>query len=165
MNHTMQSNFPPQVPITQASASFPPSTSTLDPSVDPVAMAEQSQQTLNIPSNPNNQPFPSPLQTAAAACAPQSTLSQTQALPQTLNNTSHAEALAVAPPAGNTQAIPQSGAAPVSQSGPDQYPHRIDSLGGPTATAPFLQDFNLVAEAAKRAQMGIVMRDLESVTL
>lgn len=39
------------------------------------------------------------------------------------------------------------------------------SIGGPTATAPFLQDFSLVAEAAKRAQMGIVMRDLESVTL
>ncbi|KAI9040708.1 uncharacterized protein KD926_007789 [Aspergillus affinis] len=36
---------------------------------------------------------------------------------------------------------------------------------GPTATAPFLRDFSLVAEAAKRAQMSVVMRDLESVTL
>ncbi|KAI9934367.1 hypothetical protein AWENTII_008782 [Aspergillus wentii] len=47
----------------------------------------------------------------------------------------------------------------------DTYPHQITGLGGPTATAPFLQDFSLVAEAAKRAQMSVVMRDLESVTL
>ncbi|KAK2737957.1 hypothetical protein FQN57_007311 [Myotisia sp. PD_48] len=35
---------------------------------------------------------------------------------------------------------------------------------GPTATAPFLQDFSLVAEAAKRAQMAVMMRDLENVS-
>jgi hypothetical protein len=35
----------------------------------------------------------------------------------------------------------------------------------PTATTTFLKDFNLVAEAAKRAQMAVVMRDLESVSL
>ncbi|KAK4556999.1 hypothetical protein LTR86_005980 [Recurvomyces mirabilis] len=32
--------------------------------------------------------------------------------------------------------------------------------GGAPATAPFLQDFNLVAEAAKRAQMACLARDL-----
>ncbi|PLN85823.1 hypothetical protein BDW42DRAFT_190586 [Aspergillus taichungensis] len=37
--------------------------------------------------------------------------------------------------------------------------------GGPTATAPFLRDFSLVAEAAKRAQVSVMTRDLESVTL
>ncbi|PGH23083.1 hypothetical protein AJ80_02857 [Polytolypa hystricis UAMH7299] len=37
--------------------------------------------------------------------------------------------------------------------------------GGPTATAPFLQNFCLVAEAAKRAQMAVVVRDLEGVSL
>jgi len=42
---------------------------------------------------------------------------------------------------------------------------RHGPMGGPTATAPFLKDFNLVAEAAKRAQIAVVMRDLESVTL
>ncbi|KAL5364980.1 hypothetical protein BJX96DRAFT_158310 [Aspergillus floccosus] len=47
----------------------------------------------------------------------------------------------------------------------ETYPHAIAGGGGPTATAPFLRDFSLVAEAAKRAQMSIVMRDLESVTL
>ncbi|GES61799.1 hypothetical protein ATEIFO6365_0001017500 [Aspergillus terreus] len=48
----------------------------------------------------------------------------------------------------------------------ETYPHAIaGGGGGPTATAPFLRDFSLVAEAAKRAQMSIVMRDLESVTL
>ncbi|RHZ45661.1 uncharacterized protein CDV56_101655 [Aspergillus thermomutatus] len=45
------------------------------------------------------------------------------------------------------------------------YPHQITGSGGPLATAPFLQDFSLVAEAAKRAQMSVVLRDLESVTL
>jgi hypothetical protein len=42
---------------------------------------------------------------------------------------------------------------------------RHGALGGPTATAPFLKDFNLIAEAAKRAEMAVVMRDLEGVTL
>jgi len=31
--------------------------------------------------------------------------------------------------------------------------------------APFLRDFNLVAEAAKRAQMAVLMRDMEAVGL
>ncbi|KAL5336153.1 hypothetical protein BJX70DRAFT_373648 [Aspergillus crustosus] len=45
------------------------------------------------------------------------------------------------------------------------YPHQITGTGGPTATAPFLRDFSLVAEAAKRAQVAIVTRDLEGVSL
>lgn len=32
-------------------------------------------------------------------------------------------------------------------------------------TSPFLRDFNLVAEAAKRAQMACLMRDLEGVAI
>ncbi|TVY48507.1 hypothetical protein LOCC1_G001220 [Lachnellula occidentalis] len=32
-------------------------------------------------------------------------------------------------------------------------------------TTPFLRDFNLVAEAAKRAQMAVLMRDMEAVGL
>jgi hypothetical protein len=32
-------------------------------------------------------------------------------------------------------------------------------------TSPFLRDFNLVAEAAKRAQMAVLMRDMEAVGL
>lgn len=35
----------------------------------------------------------------------------------------------------------------------------------PTASTPFLRDFNLVAEAAKRAQMAVLMRDMGDVTL
>lgn len=62
------------------------------------------------------------------------------------------------------QSVPRSEVPPANQPAAD-YPHQITGLGGPTATAPFLQDFSLVAEAAKRAQMSIVMRDLESVTL
>ncbi|KAI5370295.1 hypothetical protein Slin15195_G011730 [Septoria linicola] len=37
--------------------------------------------------------------------------------------------------------------------------------GGAPETAPFLQDFNLVAEAAKRAQMACLSRDLDEVGL
>ncbi|KAK3900927.1 hypothetical protein C8A05DRAFT_35424 [Staphylotrichum tortipilum] len=33
------------------------------------------------------------------------------------------------------------------------------------STDPFLKDFTLVAEAAKRAQMAVLMRDFESVGL
>ncbi|KAL3496839.1 hypothetical protein BJX62DRAFT_232031 [Aspergillus germanicus] len=50
-------------------------------------------------------------------------------------------------------------------SNPTLYPHQIAGAGGPAATAPFIRDFSLVAEAAKRAQMAIVTRDLEGVSL
>ena len=36
---------------------------------------------------------------------------------------------------------------------------------GPMATAPFLKDFSLVAEAARRAQMAVMMREMEGVKL
>jgi hypothetical protein len=35
----------------------------------------------------------------------------------------------------------------------------------PSTTTHFLQNFNLVAEAAKRAQMAVLMRDMEAVGL
>ncbi|KAL3466252.1 hypothetical protein BJX64DRAFT_24994 [Aspergillus heterothallicus] len=50
-------------------------------------------------------------------------------------------------------------------SNPTLYPHQIAGAGGPSATAPFIRDFSLVAEAAKRAQMAIVTRDLEGISL
>ena len=53
-----------------------------------------------------------------------------------------------------------------SQSSPQTvYPDQIHSAGGPAATAPFLQDFCLVAEAAKRAEMSVIMRDMEGISL
>jgi hypothetical protein len=36
---------------------------------------------------------------------------------------------------------------------------------GASATAPFLRDFTLVAEAVKRVQMDAVMTEMESITL
>lgn len=48
---------------------------------------------------------------------------------------------------------------------PSSAPVQRAELAGPSATAPFLRDFTLVAEAAKRAQMAVVMRDLEGITL
>ncbi|EAW09908.1 uncharacterized protein ACLA_041260 [Aspergillus clavatus NRRL 1] len=59
---------------------------------------------------------------------------------------------------------PSSSTAPAPASA-DSHPHQPTGSGGPLATAPFLRDFSLVAEAAKRAQMSVVLRDLESVTL
>ncbi|KAL1873780.1 hypothetical protein Plec18167_006298 [Paecilomyces lecythidis] len=48
---------------------------------------------------------------------------------------------------------------------PSSVPAQTSELAGASATAPFLRDFTLVAEAAKRAQMAVVMRDLEGITL
>lgn len=92
-------------------------------------------------------------------------MSQTQPPPQALNDPSRRTGLPVASQGGNAASVPQSKTAPADQSTTAVYPHQVSRVGGPTATAPFLQDFSLVAEAAKRAQMSIVMRDLEGVTL
>ncbi|GAB1726384.1 hypothetical protein NU195Hw_g6591t1 [Hortaea werneckii] len=43
---------------------------------------------------------------------------------------------------------------------PASYVGQRGNEGGVPETAPFLQDFNLVAEAAKRAQMACLERDL-----
>ncbi|KAL4974036.1 hypothetical protein BDW66DRAFT_153202 [Aspergillus desertorum] len=83
------------------------------------------------------------------------------------------------PSAIQTQMLAQSQSQPATSQQPQQdpvhqdtqtshsthYPHQIHGNGGPTATAPFLRDFSLVAEAAKRAQIAIVTRDLEGVSL
>jgi len=49
--------------------------------------------------------------------------------------------------------------APVAQ------PQAQRVMGDANATSPFLRDFNLVAEAAKRAQMAVLMRDMEAIGL
>lgn len=41
----------------------------------------------------------------------------------------------------------------------------MDAPAGSAATAPFLRDFTLVAEAVKRVQMEVVMSEMESITL
>lgn len=65
-----------------------------------------------------------------------------------------------------TQQQPSAFATVASSTGPaPQSSTTSHPTAGPTATAPFLKDFNLVAEAAKRAQMAVVMRDLEGINL
>lgn len=123
-------------------------------------MAAQPQNSLNLSPTQTNPSLA--LQSSSAACAPQTSISQTQTLSQALSS---GPTIPVNTTTSKTQAVPQSGAAATAQPGVENYPHQINGMGGPTATAPFLQDFNLVAEAAKRAQMAVVMRDLESVTL
>ncbi|KKZ61180.1 hypothetical protein EMCG_04229 [[Emmonsia] crescens] len=43
--------------------------------------------------------------------------------------------------------------------------HTSHHNGRGQGTAAFLKDFNLVAEAAKRAQMAVIARDLEGISL
>ncbi|CAG7989078.1 unnamed protein product [Penicillium salamii] len=120
-----------------------PQTSSLQPSKLESTMAAQAQNTIEVASNATRQVFASPLQNACSPSQPLSkAISQNQSAPTANPHTM-----------------------PLNQAPAQNNPLPHIELGGPTATAPFLQDFSLVAEAAKRAQMGIVMRDLESVTL
>lgn len=142
------------------------STSTLTPSSNLSSATSQSQPSnlFNLhPSNSTIQPFTAPL--PASTCAAQSAMSQTQHLAQALSDPSHHADIPHASQGNTSESVPRSEAPPATQAAADIYPHEGNGFGGPTATAPFLQDFSLVAEAAKRAQMSIVMRDLESVTL
>ncbi|CAG8888744.1 unnamed protein product [Penicillium egyptiacum] len=160
MDSTLRTAYNPQAPLAQPT-SFHPS-STLNPSAGQPSMAAQAQSTLEVASNATRQVFSSP--SLQSTCSPQTSAPPMQPLSQVIGNTSNTGTVPIAP-AANTHALLPTNAAPAPVPTSDTYPHQINGLGGPTATAPFLQDFNLVAEAAKRAQMGIVMRDLESVTL
>lgn len=124
--------------------------------------AAQPQSPFAIPSTSTSQTLAAPLQQAPIDVA-QSAMSQAQPLAQALNASASA-ALPVAQPV-NAEFKSQPNTTTAAQQPADVYPHQVNGPGGPTATAPFLQDFSLVAEAAKRAQMAVVMRDLESVTL
>ncbi|KAJ5155100.1 uncharacterized protein N7500_010539 [Penicillium coprophilum] len=156
----MDSNLRTTYPQAPLQSTFHTSSSTLDPSTGHSTMAP-AQSTLEAASDATRQVFTPSLQTA---CSPQTSAPPMQPLSQAFGNASNPNPLPIAP-AANTHAVLPMNAAPAPAPTSDAYPHQINGLGGPTATAPFLQDFNLVAEAAKRAQMGIVMRDLESVTL
>lgn len=145
-------------------STFPPSTSTVDPSANLSNPRAQPPNPFTIPSETISQTLSAPLQ-STSACAQEAAMSQTQPLSQTLNDPSRRPGLPVSSRSGSSASVPRSETAPANQSATAVYPHQVNGLGGPTATAPFLQDFSLVAEAAKRAQMSIVMRDLESVTL
>ncbi|PYH48595.1 uncharacterized protein BP01DRAFT_151873 [Aspergillus saccharolyticus JOP 1030-1] len=108
----------------------------------------------------NSNPDSNPLNLAAAAAAAMAVTATTTATnPSTNSHFQHAADY-------QHQSGPFSSATNLpSHQTTDNYPHQITGPGGPTATAPFLRDFSLVAEAAKRAQMSVIMRDLESVTL
>ncbi|EKV16136.1 hypothetical protein Pdw03_2290 [Penicillium digitatum] len=162
MDSTLRTPYKPHASLAQPTTSFHSSSSTLSPSAGRSNMEAQAQSTLEVASNATRQVFSSP--SLQSACSPQTSASPMQSLSQAFGNTSNPSTLPLAP-AANTQAFLPMNAAPAPAPTSDAYPHQIHGLGGPTATAPFLQDFNLVAEAAKRAQIGIVMRDLESVTL
>ncbi|CAI7575076.1 unnamed protein product [Penicillium pancosmium] len=159
----LRSAHTPQAPAQPST--FSSSTSTLAPSSTLTS-------TLSHPSNPlNPHPSNSTIQSFAAAplpvsaCAAESAMSQTQPLAQALGNSSHPAGIPLAPQGHISESLPRSDAPPATQPA-DVFPQEGgNGLGGPTATAPFLQDFSLVAEAAKRAQMSIVMRDLESCSM
>ncbi|KAJ5288796.1 hypothetical protein N7478_001826 [Penicillium angulare] len=147
----------------------PASTSSIAANMSSFAPSATLPSTVSQPANPfgnpsqTNQTLAAPLQNTSFGVV-QPILPQGQPLAQGLNHSS-TSTFPVASQGINPDTIPRSETVPGTQPATDVYPHQVHSLGGPKATAPFLQDFNLVAEAAKRAQMGIVMRDLESVTL
>ena len=158
MDSTLRSAHAPQDPAQPFSTTSTLASSNLTNSLEP------SSNPFDLTSKRTPQAFAAPLQ-ATSAGIPQAAMSQTQPLSQALNDSSRCAGLPVATQSDNAGAVPLSETVPANQAATGYYPHQVEGLGGPTATAPFLQDFNLVAEAAKRAQMGIVMRDLESVTL
>ncbi|KAL1974122.1 hypothetical protein VTN31DRAFT_5682 [Thermomyces dupontii] len=53
----------------------------------------------------------------------------------------------------------------VAQQQQQQQQYYYSEKGGPAATAPFLRDFTLVAEAVRRVQMDRMMSEMERVTL
>jgi hypothetical protein len=59
----------------------------------------------------------------------------------------------------------QAPAAPSTMSSAPQQQQQQGQLSSSQDTSPFLRDFNLVAEAAKRAQMAVLMREMEAVGL
>ncbi|KAF3390349.1 hypothetical protein F1880_009383 [Penicillium rolfsii] len=161
MDTTLRPSHAPQT--SAQSSTFPPSSSTtLGNSTNFTSTVEQSSNPFSLPAKPINPAFATSLQPAAAYTT-QSAMSQTQPLAQNFAGPACSSGLPVAPQ-GLNESVPRAEVVPANQAAAD-YPHQVTGLGGPTATAPFLQDFSLVAEAAKRAQMSIVMRDLESVTL
>lgn len=66
---------------------------------------------------------------------------------------------------GPTSHPAQQARIPQSQMPSNYMGQRGGGMGGAPETAPFLQDFSLVAEAAKRAQMACLARDLGEVGL
>ncbi|KAJ5459582.1 uncharacterized protein N7458_001134 [Penicillium daleae] len=160
MDTTLRPAHAPQTPT--QSSTFSSSTTTLFQSSNSTGSVEQPSNPLSLPAKPANPAFATPLQPASAYTA-QPAMSQTQPIAQNFSDPAYSSGLPVVSQDMNGS-LPRTEVPPANQAAAD-YPHQVNGLGGPTATAPFLQDFSLVAEAAKRAQMSIVMRDLESVTL
>jgi hypothetical protein len=160
MDTTLRPAHAPQTPA--QSSTFSSSSTTFGNSTNFTGTVEQPSNPFSLPAKPVNPAFATPLQPASAYTT-QSAMSQTQPLPQNFSDPACSSGLPIASQ-GMNKSVPRSEIPPANQNAAD-YPPQVTGLGGPTATAPFLQDFSLVAEAAKRAQMSIVMRDLESVTL
>lgn len=59
--------------------------------------------------------------------------------------------------------VPSSQAATATFPPPRPHPSSTHHLSDPDGTTPYLRDFTLLAEAAKRAQMAVLMRDMEAM--
>lgn len=130
----------PTYPQVQAPSASPSTTSSVFQSTSSLASLSSINQAGGMPqSSQSSAPLPSP---AANNQSGSYFPSQQQQQP-----TSH--------PA-QQQRIPQQ----TQQQAGSHYVGQRGDGGGVPETAPFLQDFNLVAEAAKRAQMACLSRDL-----
>ncbi|KAI9880516.1 MAG: hypothetical protein M1830_002556 [Pleopsidium flavum] len=107
-------------------------------------------------------PLPSPSTTQPNRYFPQSSL-------PTTSNPPHMQPQQYSKQAPSSQATSQH--ALLQPQSHHQQPSAYDcppqrgTANDPSAASPFLRDFNLVAEAAKRAQMAVLMRDMEGVAL
>ena len=77
------------------------------------------------------------------------------------SQTHQAQYFGTLPTRQQVQAVQQ----PQSQRRDSVYQGQRGGVGGAPETAPFLADFSLLAEAAKRAQMACLMRDFGDVEL
>ncbi|KAF7947014.1 uncharacterized protein EAE97_004263 [Botrytis byssoidea] len=81
---------------------------------------------------------------------------------RTTSSATYFQSFPTGPSKSSTSSSSSSGPTSAPQPPAPQAPQRSSSQD---ETSPFLKDFNLVAEAAKRAQMACLMRDMEGCGL
>jgi len=175
-DHARQANRPPLSPDTALCAAYSSPFSTLSsqhPSTTSSSTSQVRPLTLHPPLHPPPPSHP-PFTQHMAAPLPSPSATQPkpyfpQPLPPPTSDPSHPQPQQYLKQAPSSQATSQQ--ASLQPQSHHQQPSAYDcppqrgTANDPSAASPFLRDFNLVAEAAKRAQMAVLMRDMEGVAL